>query len=211
MRNPFNRDPSVADRIHASRAQYEQKEAARAREHDDYEREANQAREARRSFLRETNAAPAPPHLYAAWLAVWVSQGGSIRSHNRGDLTQLARPGDYDSPFVYWVPRRPFRQIPTGYGANSMNMLVLPTVTGGNLGQSSGDHRQGWEYGHSTVLTLDVAGDSLHAGTNQPDTVESFRDVERIIDTEMDMQSLSAAVLRLTGSKGEFLELPRQE
>lgn len=96
----------------------------------------------------------------------------------------------YDQPFIIWTPtkgsdnhRTPYT-IPTGYGANSMKILYLPDLVTLNPRATSGDRRPGWEYGHSTLLTLqldDTSPTGFHATTNQPYVVESYIDTTDLI------------------------------
>lgn len=75
-------------------------------------------------------------------------------------------------------------KIPKAYGAMALDLLVVPAFANVNLNPSSTDTRQGWEYGHTTVHVLrrDGHSDSLVASTNQPEVVESFPDVDRLVD-----------------------------
>lgn len=96
----------------------------------------------------------------------------------------------YDQPSIVWIPTKdsdnhktPYT-IPTGYGANSMKILYLPDLVTLNPRATSGDRRPGWEYGHSTLLTLqldDTSPTGLRATTNLPNVVESYIDTIDLI------------------------------
>ncbi len=96
----------------------------------------------------------------------------------------------YDQPSIIWTPTKdsdnhktPYT-IPTGYGLHSMKILYLPDLVTLNTRATSGDRRPGQEYGHSTLLTLqldDTSPTGFHATTNQPDTVESYIDTTDLI------------------------------
>jgi hypothetical protein len=213
MSNASKRDSSVARQLQAPTSQFDLEKAESAIGSDDDEQRVVRAREARRRFLLETDVVPAQAPLYAAWLAVWASQGGKIIRHAGMLMKNLPQPraaGDYYDPFTYWVPRRAFGQIPSGYGTSSMNLLVISSITSGDFRPCTDDKRQGWEYAHSRVLRLDVqdhgSGVGMHASTNQPNNVESFLDVEQIISEQPDIQQVGVSVLRLTNARGQLLE-----
>lgn len=188
--------------------------AERIAEEQEYQRERTEAIRRRTEFLKKTESAPASPKLYALWLYAYMAQGGKIthpRDRNfpqsqikKGDsITQKALStigpngstfedrtiSHYDQPLV-WTPtkgsdnhRTPYT-IPTGYGANSMEILYLPDLVTLNPCATSGDSRAGQEYGHSTLLTLrldDTSPTGFHATTNQPYAVESYIDITDLI------------------------------
>ena len=65
-----------------------------------------------------------------------------------------------------------------------MKILYLPDLVTLNPRATSGDRRPGWEYGHSTLLTLqldDTSPTGFHATTNQPYVVESYIDTTDLI------------------------------
>lgn len=96
----------------------------------------------------------------------------------------------YDQTSIVWIPTKgsdnhktPYT-IPTGYGANSMKILYLPDLVKISTRATSGDRRPGREYGHSTLLTLqldDTSPTGFHATTNQPYVVESYIDTTDLI------------------------------
>lgn len=168
----------------------------------------------RTKFLEKTESAPASPELYALWLYAYMARGRRVthprdrnfpQSHiEKGDsITEkaLATIGPngptfedrtishYDQPLV-WTPTKssdnhktPYT-IPTGYGANSMKILYLPDLVKISTRATSGDGRPGWEYGHSTLLTLqldDTSPTGLRATTNLPNVVESYIDTIDLI------------------------------
>lgn len=148
------------------------------------------------------------------WLYAYMAQGGKITHPRDWDFPQsyiekgdsitqkaLATIGPngptfedrtishYDQSLV-WTPTKssdnhktPYT-IPTGRGANSMKILYLPDLVTLNPRATSGDRRPGWEYGHSTLLTLrldDTSPTGFRATTNQPNVVESYIDTTDLI------------------------------
>lgn len=184
-----------------------------ARERE-YQRELAEEIRRRTEFLEKTESAPASPELYALWLYAYMARGRRVthprdrnfpQSHiEKGDsITEkvLATIGPngptfedrtishYDQPLV-WTPTKSSDNhktsytIPTGHGANSMEILYLPDLVTLNPCATSGDRRPGREYGHSTLLTLrldDTSPTGFYATTNQPDTVESYIDTIDLI------------------------------
>ncbi len=191
-----------------------EEEAKRIAKEQEYRREHAEAIRRRTEFLKRTESVPVSPELYALWLCAYMAQGGRIthprdwdfpqshiekkRFNNRKVLATIGPNGStfedrathYDQPFVVWTPTKgsdnhktPYT-IPTGYGATSMKILYLPDLVTLDTRATSGDFRPGREYGHSTLLTLqldDTSPTGLRATTNQPDVVESYTDITDLI------------------------------
>lgn len=188
--------------------------AERIAEEQEYQRERAEAIRRRTEFLKKTESVPAPPKLYALWLYAYMTQGGKIthprdwdfpQSHiEKGDsITEkvLATIGPngptfenrtishYDQSLV-WTPTKgsdnhktPYT-IPTEHGIHSMQILYLPDLVKISTRATSGDRRPGQEYGHSTLLTLqldDTSPTGLRATTNLPNIVESYIDTTDLI------------------------------
>ena len=65
-----------------------------------------------------------------------------------------------------------------------MKILYLPDLVTLDTHATSGDRRPGWEYGHSTLLTLRLDSTTptgLRATTNHPYVVESYLDTTDLI------------------------------
>lgn len=138
-------------------------------------------------FLRNTEAEPAPKELYALWLYAYMANGGRVTHPRNREFTKPTEPEFSYRDSVVWIPMSEASQkIPTGYGASSMNILYLPDVTKLDVSPSSGDSRSGWEYGHSTLLTLSLdkrSKSGLSATTNNTVVVESFTDIDRLLES----------------------------
>lgn len=138
------------------------------------------------SYLEATQAIPVSAKIYAAWLYTYIRGGGKITNQSNRTLSTVTdSPPDlnpdelYKNTSILWMPTRSTdRQIPTGYGANAMQLLVIPHIADINLEPSSGDIREGWEYGHGRVNVLKkrrLTRLGFIATTNNPDFVEKFQ------------------------------------
>lgn len=83
---------------------------------------------------------------------------------------------------IMWVPTvgDAERAIPAGYGSESMTVMHLPDFVQLDTQPTSGDNREGWEYGHTALLSLeldDTMPTGLRASTSEPGVVESYTDV----------------------------------
>lgn len=111
----------------------------------------------REAFLAGCQAVPVTASDYASWLSAWIESGGSVAHFHDGPF----------KPYDNW--KKPTVStdmlIPTGYGAYSLNLLVTPRDVEIPFESTSGDRREGWEWGHTTVYTL---YSSNYARTNQP-------------------------------------------
>ena len=175
----------------------------------EYARESQECSRRRIEFLEQSQAIPTPVGVYALWIATFRSGGGIVRDvhdtkyeatmyvYANGatssefltcfgpPLPQPAVPG-YDSLAIRrWMPTTTFSEIPTGYGSGSLDLLLLPNLVTGSTAPTSGDYRQGWEFGHTSVcvLRLDASGTGLIATINT-DCVYSYIDVEELLATK---------------------------
>lgn len=127
------------------------------------------------AYIDDSQAKSTPVELYAAWLTLYLNQGGHI-THSY----------DYEfrgSGFLTPTKHTAY-PIPTAYGAQAMHLLILDQVASVPLEPTSGDERTGWEWGHGTVCRVyrdDIGG--LVAWTNQPNVIQSFTDVEAMMAT----------------------------
>jgi hypothetical protein len=156
---------NVVDRLEQARALHEQQE----QEHEAYRIEADILRIRRRTqrdvFLKQSEAVATPPEWYAAWLYLWLRDGGDIAyTRDRNLMNQN-----------YWTPRRQFGIIPTGYGALSVTVLLIESLTPGHTLPSP------CHYGHNKLLWMDLAGKGEARVLTPLLHVESFLDVEQLI------------------------------
>lgn len=166
----FNR---IMDELNASRArsatqdrQFEIQQAARVAERNARQRQIDE-------FLCDCQAVPAPIEAYALWLAAWISQGGRI-THSRNY--------DYGNGRDWMMPTRTTDlTIPTAYGAQALRLIVLAEYASVPMESTSGDRRNGWEWGHGRVLNLTSRLTGMRATTNDYYVVESYPDVEDCI------------------------------
>jgi hypothetical protein len=129
-----------------------------------FEKKTRKERQDRDMFLSESHAIPTPLDWYAAWLYVWLRQGGEI-THPRDANMQGRR---------YWTPRLADQIIPSGHGSLSINILAIESLTPGYAPALREN------YGHNNILWLDLTGNG-EAQTSNPFVVESFLDVEDLI------------------------------
>lgn len=161
--------------------------------HDEFERESQRMRAGRRQFLSAVQAEPTPASFYAVWLYAYVEWGGKItNSHKHNFAKDGAAAGDvhdYERGGYMWLPTHSTDLlIPTGYGANSMELFILTDIVDISLSPSNvDDGREGWEYGHTRLLTLRKGFGSVPftATTNQPYNVAIYPDIRQIIAGNM--------------------------
>lgn len=126
------------------------------------------------SFLESCNAIPCPIEAYAIWLAAWIAQGGQIAGYSSHNFV--------DSGDKWMMPTRTTsRRIPTAYGARALNLVVLHDFASVPLNATSGDRREGWEWGHSQVHSLTTRSSIPFATTNESEEVISYPDVRQYI------------------------------
>ena len=141
-------------------------------EHERKRLESERLRERVQDFLVSCAAVPCPAEAYAMWLIQWISQGGAVHYSREYNLTQRR----------WMIPTRSTSEkIPAAYGSLALELLVLSRLADIPTIPTSGDRREGWEWGHGTVHMLNGSGGKTAAATNQPDMVESFLDVEEAI------------------------------
>lgn len=141
-------------------------------------------KEARVEFLRQSEALPMPAEVYAIWLELYLRQGGQIRYNRKTDFGRNPRNAKHEDVHAQrWVPTRDGGQIPANYGSAALTLLVLPEITHQDVLPATTDRREGWEWGHTTVLTI-VEDDSTDTGflaeSNDPHGAATYPDVEKI-------------------------------
>lgn len=103
---------------------------------------------------------------------------------------------DYYKQDVIWLPKKGFKDIPPGYGAGSMDILVIPELIDGECGFDLNKAK----YGHNRIYVLEVdkrgSKKSIDASTNDNIYIETFPNVDAFMNSGQ-----LAAVKRL------FLEL----
>ena len=158
----------------------------------------------REEFLRATVAIQTPPRIYAAWLAVYIEQGGKI-THPRGyphsrpamslaeATTGTGLPVDLnvkqygDTRYRRWMPTTwpEGTRIPAAYGSLALDLMIIEDHLSPHLDLSAttDDRRTGCEFGHTEIYTLkeDSTGPfGMKAGTNS-DVVETFPDINDLL------------------------------
>lgn len=168
------------------------------------DRDSDRMNEERADYLRLSEAVPTPMEAYALWLSVWESQQGrngkkisnivdsdyntkskifGNRNTVRGkgeSILDSGTPAYDDISWDRWTPTNGDMLIPTGYGSGSLELFIMPDVVPQHMMSTSGDSREGWEYGHTTVYVLERDENSFSgwkASTNDR-SVGSYRDVE---------------------------------
>lgn len=192
---------------------------------DDYSEEAmelqfQQEDAERLSFLKESHAIPTPMEIYAIWIELYVQQGGETRlvkrnysktAHVDAKNNTYYVDGEANTPIAYenlgwrdWCPTQNGGQIPTNYGSSAMTLLILPEVTGQSLHAAKDDWRQGWEWGHTTVLSIVRDKNSksgFRAETNTQYGVDTYPDVEEL-RKNMNLEQMLAKYNMRKGTKG---------
>lgn len=195
----------------------ESEREAEQRRLDDANRESERKAEeqTRAEFLASIRAVQTPSIMYAAWVAVYIEQGGEVRyvTLDRNYTTPMKVFGggfgvgveplhevptpdipDYRSnAYDKWMPTQwpANAQIPTGYGASSMEILIPVSLfpdTRIHLRKATDDDRQGWEWGHTEVMVLQPDSNGpwgLRATVNDPDYkpviyADTIEDLERL-------------------------------
>lgn len=139
---------------------------------------------ARVEFLRQSEALPMPAEVYAIWLELYLRQGGKIRYNRKSDFGRNPRKAKHEDVHTQrWVPTRDGGQIPANYGSAALTLLILPEITHQDVHPATTDRRSGWEWGHTTVLTI-VEDESTDTGflaeTSDPYGADTYPDVEKI-------------------------------
>lgn len=155
----------------------------------------------RLEYLKRTEAIPVTAVMYAAWLYTYLKSGGKV-IHQGSNIDRVPNPryiegqnaptDQYYKHTDWWMPTKTTTMpIPVGYGAESMNLLIVPYVAKvslepgkDGLGLANGPE---WEYGHTSVHVLREmdgftwSGLGYTATTNRPDVVKSFTDADRYV------------------------------
>lgn len=186
----------------------------------EWELEHQREADARLTFLRESQAIPTPIEIYAIWIELYSRQGGKIivRDRNYEKTAHVDErnntyyvDGEENTAIAYenlgwrdWCPTRNGGQIPANYGSSSMTLLVLPEVTGQSLTSATEDWREGWEWGHTTVLSVvrdNQFSSGFRAETNKQYGVDSYKDVEELRKS-MNLEQMLAKYNLRKGTKG---------
>lgn len=197
------------DRVNQKRAAFD---AERAKEMLAQKKEHERSASHRYRFLKETRCIPTPTTVYALWVATFIEQGGSISWSSGSNYMEPGiilsggfgegieplhaipgheTPSYEDRGFIKWMPTTwsNATSIPTGYGALSLELMILPdmlSVSLANVSRSIRSHRPGWEWGHTQVFTLKTSESGpygLDAWTNQPRSVNMHPDVLAILES----------------------------
>lgn len=124
-------------------------------------------------FTNDARLIACPTEAYALWLAVWIAQGGKVTHHYPYNFSRMK----WLTPTI-----NSDVSIPAAYGAEALHLLVIDEVGSVSLKPTSGDNREGWEWGHGVVCRLYRDGiGKLRAWTNEPGGVASYEDVEEYI------------------------------
>ena len=185
--------------------------------------------ENRLNFLVTTASVPTPMEAYALWLKTWMLQGGEVRKADYeygrkaavvGNNNAFVGAGEKFDPkqdeidytdlgWNRWTPTKIGDNIPAGYGGGHLDLLLLPGVVPTKLVSATNDSRPGWEWGHSTVRTLERDDSSplgLRAsllGQNRGGKPTLYNDVAEYLKGKTVVDLMSAFSHRDTG-----LELP---
>jgi len=189
-------------------------------EEKEWELEHQRETEERLSFLRESHAIPTPIEIYAIWIELYDRQGGKIRVSDR-NYSKTAHIDERNNTYYVddeentaiayenlgwknWCPTQDGGQIPANYGSSAMTLLILPEVTGQSLTSATDDWREGWEWGHTTVLSIvrdKQAQSGFRAETNKQYGIDSYKDVEELRKS-MNLEQMLAKYNMRKGTKG---------
>lgn len=134
-------------------------------------------------FIESCQAVPCTTETYALWLAVWIEQGGKIKY------------SDHFNPSTWLTPTVSSKEpIPAYCGALALQLLVIEHIASLSLAPTSGDEREGWEWGHGAVYRLykDRFG-KLKAWTNKPQNVTSNAQLRAYLESERKNKQLLQA------------------
>jgi hypothetical protein len=128
------------------------------------------------NYIQEAKPVHTPVMVMALMVAIARKNGYEIRTSKY----------DYDrNDDFYITPTVGGATIPTGYGANSRAFIVLSDFAQADLAPTSEDDRKGWEYGHSTVITISKVNGEYTLAHNQTayqDIIRSFPDVNKLVE-----------------------------
>ena len=205
----------------------------------EYERTMNE----RREFLTSIGAIPLPSALYALWLYTYLQQPGSNVRHvsDTPYPTTDLLPGEsktvsaftafgsegatigetnrhYLDENVIWLATKDSpKPIPTAYGATSLTLMHIPNLTQLDTIPTIEDRRAGWEYGHSTLLTLELDASKpnrLIATTNQPDAVVTYPEINDMIaglDDSFDPEAMIESIRKSIAKRNISLTALRDQ
>jgi len=230
-----NKRDRILKTLDEARQESFERSLKRDAEDEAWRKKADQSRLDRVSYLSTVQAVPTAPLLYALWLKAWLEAGGDIGYYgttnyagatmhvimggispsgphskqvdSRLHVRQINRP-DYASGSPRpWTPTvGTDLRIPEGYGANSMDLLVMPQVTPIRLAPTSDDPRSGWEWGHTTVMTLTLQNDTLVAEKNDTGDPSCYPDIHELIKkhTMQEFTSMARDVIEQSAGHGRW-------
>lgn len=200
---------AVRDKLHRSLNEHAAKEAEHRQYRQEIEEEFRKERLGREEFLNRSEAQPTPAKLYTLWLYTYLANGGEI-THQ---YDHLYRASGMVTPTNTELPEQSVG-IPTGYGAKALNILAIPQLTPCiDTSPTSRDERPGWEYGHTTLLTLEVdETGKLQADTNHPNVVASWPEInellEQLTEDPSALQDLESLRNQITATRSSTAQAP---
>lgn len=100
-----------------------------------------------------------------------------------GDFIVDGAPAHENASWNYWAPRDKNIQVPAGYGATALNLLFVADEDEElRIPPATGDHREGWEWGHTKVYTL-VRKDGILVADSNTHRLFFHRDVVELART----------------------------
>jgi hypothetical protein len=128
-------------------------------------------------FLERSAAVSVPIELYTLWLKILHQQDPQAF---RSQVT--FRDYRFETSRMLMPTRHtPDTRIPAGYGAMSMELMLLgPCVEYASVHARS-DWRKGWEWGHTTVYSLRKDADMFVAKTNNDHSITVYSDVQPLL------------------------------
>jgi len=179
---------TIAGELRRSRAENNEERARRVKEDAAHDLMSQHYTEQRDSFQNACSTVRTPIEAYAIWLITWITQGGHVRYSE----------SDFSRSNSWLTPTRSTDMlIPVGYGAHSMHLLIPSDYVSIPHEPSTDDSREGWEWGHTTVLRLFKEDGEFRATTNNPRSVRSYPDVEQLI-LGMKVSELSQKMFGIT-------------
>lgn len=118
-------------------------------------------------FLEHCEAKPCTAHEYATWLSLFLENGGTVAYFH-----------DSFGGYGWMKPTVSTRRaIPTAYGSGALRLVMVPSTGNIPLHPTSGDSREGWEWGHTQVFAIV----NKNAYTNTPGRVPCYSDIESLL------------------------------
>lgn len=127
------------------------------------------------TYINKAKAVHTPVLVMALMIALAKKQGYKVHT---SEFDYKRKDEDYITPTVDNV------KIPAAYGSTARMFIVLSDFAA-NSKAISGDSRKGWEYGHSTLLTISRVKGEYVLKNNQEgyaSSIKSFPDVDRLVE-----------------------------